>query len=83
MVPRYEDGEIVFVDTTKTPRRGDYVVVQVHAGDDGEAPLAYVKRFIRHNSSELVLSQFNPEKELTFPHNRVATVHVIVMAGQT
>jgi phage repressor protein C with HTH and peptisase S24 domain len=83
MWPRYEDGEIVFVDTTKTPRKGDYVVVQVHTGQDDEAPWAYVKRFLRHNSSELVLSQFNPEKELTFPHDQVVSVHVIVMAGQT
>lgn len=78
MSPRYEDGEIVYVDTTQTPRRGDYVVVQIDAGVEGDAPWGYVKRFVRHNSDELVLAQFNPEKEMTFPHRQVVSVHVIV-----
>lgn len=81
MEPRYDDGEVVFVDPTRTPRRNDYVVVQVMNADDPSNPWAYVKRFVRHNSQELVLSQFNPQKELTFPHEHVVTVHVVVMGG--
>lgn len=81
MEPRYEDGEVVFVDPTRTPRRDDYVVVQVLNDDDPTTPWAYVKRFVRHNNRELVLNQFNPQKELVFPHGQVVSVHVVVMAG--
>jgi len=80
MTPRYYDGEVVFVDPSKTPRRGDFVVVQIQMAD-GEAPWGYIKQFVRHNSKELVLTQFNPEKEIVFPHAKVGTVHVIVMGG--
>ena len=46
-----------------------------------EVPLAYVKRFIRWNSEELVLEQFNPAKELRFAAADVVTVHYIALAG--
>lgn len=80
MEPRYYDGETVYVDPTKRPMRGKFVVAQI-LSKEGEPPLAYIKRFIRHNAEELVLSQFNPVKELTFPSGRVVSVHVIVMGG--
>lgn len=82
MLPRYEEGEVVFVDPTRTPKRNDYVVVQIQAGDD-PTPWAYVKRFVRHNNRELVLHQFNPDKDLVFEHERVVSVHVVVMAGMS
>lgn len=80
MTPRYYDGEVVFVDPSRTPRKDDFVVVQVQDDENAE-PWAYVKQFVRHNRSELVLSQFNPSKEMVFPHNQVVSVHVVVMAG--
>lgn len=80
MLPRYEDGEIAFVDPTRRVRKGDYVVAQIHS-DDSDVPQAYVKRFIRHNEEELVLDQFNPPKELGFDHERVVSVHYIALAG--
>lgn len=80
MEPRYFDGEIAFVDPYRRVRRGDFVVAQIRLEEHGP-PLAYVKRFVRHNNDELVLEQFNPAKELRFPHATVESVHVVVMAG--
>ncbi|WP_081158278.1 S24 family peptidase [Ensifer aridi] len=80
MSPRYEDGEICFVDPTRPVRRGDYVIAQIRLEEDG-APLAYVKRFVRHNTSELVLEQFNPPKVLRFDAHTVHSVHYIALAG--
>ena len=80
MRPRYFDGEVVFVDPSRMPRRDDFVVVQVQTDEHSE-PWAYVKQFVRHNSRELVLSQFNPPKEMVFDHAHVISVHVVVMAG--
>lgn len=81
MEPRYYDGETVFIDPTRRVHRGDFVVAQVQLEENGPL-LAYVKRFVRHNANELVLSQFNPAKELRFPHKCVVSVHFIVMGGQ-
>lgn len=80
MEPRYYDGETVYVDPTKRPLRGMFVVAQI-LSKEGDPPYAFIKRFVRHNADELVLSQFNPEKELVFPSDRVVSVHVIVMGG--
>lgn len=80
MSPRYEDGEICFVDPTRRVKSGDYVIAQIQKEENGPI-LAFVKKFTRHNSSGLVLSQFNPERELHFPHEWVVSVHYIALAG--
>jgi phage repressor protein C with HTH and peptisase S24 domain len=80
MAPRYEDGEICYIDPSRRVKKGDYVIAQVRFEEHG-APLAYVKKFVRHNSIELVLEQFNPPKELRFPASNVASVHYIALAG--
>ena len=80
MSPRYEDGEICFVDPRRRVKKGDYVIAQIGHEEHG-APLAYVKKFVRHNSIELVLEQFNPPKELRFPASNVVSVHFIALAG--
>lgn len=80
MEPRYEDGEICFVDPRRRVKKGDYVIAQIRHEEHGP-PLAYVKRFVRQNSIELVLEQFNPAKELRFAGNTVHSVHFIALAG--
>ncbi|MEI3803134.1 helix-turn-helix transcriptional regulator [Agrobacterium sp. CCNWLW32] len=80
MSPRYEDGEVCFVDPVRRVKKGDYVIAQIRTEEHGPI-LAYVKKFIRHNAQELVLEQFNPPKLLTFPANQVHSVHYIALAG--
>jgi phage repressor protein C with HTH and peptisase S24 domain len=80
MSPRYEDGEVCFVDPERRVRKGDYVIAQIRL-EEGGALLAYVKKFVRHNSSELVLEQFNPQKVLRFEARTVHSVHYIALAG--
>lgn len=80
MEPRYFDGEVVFVNPRKRIVKGDFVIAQIKIEEDGP-PLAFVKRFIRHNAVELVLEQYNPPKEIRFPHDQVESVHFITMGG--
>jgi len=80
MYPRYEDGEIAFIDPTRRVKRGDYVVAQILM-DEFSPPHAYVKKFVRHNEQELVLEQFNPARELRFNHKQVVSVHFVALAG--
>lgn len=80
MEPRYFDGEVVFVNPHKRVVKGDFVIAQVRVEEHGP-PLAFVKRFVRHNAVELVLEQYNPAKEIRFPHELVESVHFITMGG--
>ena len=82
MSPRYEDGEIVYIDTVRRVKKGDYVVAQIMMKEEDSFPTAFIKRFIRHNEKELVLTQLNPAKELVFPHQHVLSVHYIALAGE-
>ena len=82
MSPRYEDGEIVYIDTVRRVKKGDYVVAKIMMQEEDSFPTAFIKRFIRHNEKELVLTQLNPAKELVFPHQRVVSVHYIALAGE-
>jgi phage repressor protein C with HTH and peptisase S24 domain len=80
MFPRYEDGEVAFIDPRRRVRKGDYVVVQIQLEENGPL-LAYVKKFVKHNAEEIVLEQFNPPMQLKFPGNSVVSVHFIALAG--
>lgn len=80
MYPRYEDGELAFVDPTRRVKKGDYVVAQIIV-DEAVPPHAFIKKFVRHNAQELILEQFNPRKELSFSHTQVVSVHFIALAG--
>lgn len=80
MEPRYFDGEVVFVNPHRRVVKGDFVIAQIKVAEDGP-PLAFVKRFVRHNAVELVLQQYNPPKEIRFPHELVESVHFITMGG--
>ena len=82
MSPRYEDGEIVYIDTVRRVKKGDYVVAKIMMQEEDGFPTAFIKRFIRHNEKELVLTQLNPAKELVFPHQHVLSVHYIALAGE-
>jgi SOS-response transcriptional repressor LexA len=85
MLPRYEPGEVVFVNPNRPVRPGDYVVAQIQDGPNAEIS-AYVKKFISKSSKELVLEQLNPPKEqdklMRFPARHVKAVHRILRSGE-
>lgn len=81
MVPRYEDGETIFVNPRRRPVRNDYVIVQIQKEENGPL-LAMIKRLVRWTQNEIILEQFNPPKELRFPGHEVATVHYVLKSGE-
>jgi SOS-response transcriptional repressor LexA len=82
MSPRFEAGWLLHVNPTRPVRRGDNVVVQLQADDPDDAPLAYVKMFEARTPSLLIVVQFNPRMELSWPIDRVVSVHRIVGIGE-
>ncbi len=81
MSPRYEPGDMIFVDPERDVRAGDDVVVEV-AGKNSEPEGCYIKRLIRRTSQKLVLKQFNPNRELIFKTEKVLAVHRILSAAE-
>jgi len=81
MEPRYFAGEAVFVNPRLPVRVGDFVVAQI-AADEGEPPLAYVKRYVGQNEKSIRFEQLNPPKKLAFAADRIVSIHRIVMSGE-
>ncbi|MDX5592544.1 MULTISPECIES: LexA family transcriptional regulator [Stappiaceae] len=75
MVPRFDEGEAVFVNPRRPAMVGSYVVVQIQEGEDIHF---YVKRYEGREDGHRVFSQLNPQKQIKFHESRVQAVHRIV-----
>ncbi|RSU58732.1 hypothetical protein BRX36_20090 [Sphingomonas sp. S-NIH.Pt1_0416] len=81
MSPRYEPGELGYVDPNRPPQLNDYVVVQLRKPDgvDGERVYTVIaKRLKRQTSAHYELEQFNPPLTFQVPREHVAHIHRII-----
>jgi phage repressor protein C with HTH and peptisase S24 domain/DNA-binding XRE family transcriptional regulator len=80
MVPRFEEGELVYVNPHRRPRLGEYVVIELqpnHADRDSPGD-AFIKKLKRITPSKVVLEQFNPPKEIEFRGDTVKVMHRVI-----
>lgn len=72
MEPRYFSGDIVYVHPKKAIRRGRHVLIETtcHNG--------FIKRFEKWTDDNLVLHQYNPDKEMILPRSDVLRVMLVV-----
>lgn len=77
MEPKFEIGEIIYVDPKRLPSIGDYVVVQLR-DDNDDVICAMVKRLARRNATTIELEQFNPQQRFSIKMSQVAEVHRVV-----
>ena len=73
MHPAYESGALVYVSPDKPARAGDYVIVQIRT-PNGEIE-ALFKRLKRQDDKVLVLTQYNPPKDIKLAQGEVLAVH--------
>lgn len=73
MEPKFQAGDLLFVNPNLPPVRGCFVVVEMGAHE------AYVKQFIRQSDDFLVLREFNPEsREFAVPSAAVKAIYRVV-----
>jgi phage repressor protein C with HTH and peptisase S24 domain len=80
MLERYQHGEVVYVHPYVPVRKNDDCVIQISSGE-GQPPIGYIKRFVSYDEKTLKVRQLNPPKVMTFPRDKVISVHRIVMGG--
>ncbi len=81
MSPRWEDGELVFVDPRRPAMIGDDVVLFLRDRDgyDGEAlTCCLIKRIVKRTAVFVRLQQFSPAGEFDVPVERVARIHRVI-----
>jgi len=78
MHPRYKDGACLYIDPHRKPSVDDEALIELHPEEDGENGRGYIKTIVRRTPTQLVVSQFNPPKEITFDAKRVKTLHRVI-----
>lgn len=81
MVPEHNPGDLRFAHTTKQPRTGDSVIVQVrnHEHDRTEA---FIGHFRKKTSTELFLGKLNPEATVQIKLEYVIAIHKVLTINE-
>lgn len=82
MVPRYNPGELIYVHPRRPVSPGGYGVFQIRV-DGQTTPRALIKQLSRRTTHTIVLTQFNPKKELEIKASTLIAMHRIVGSGET
>lgn len=81
MEPRFEPGELSYVDPRRPPTAGNYVVVQLRRPDEVEGELVHMvlaKRLVRTSGKFVELQQFNPPVTFRIERERIKHIHRIL-----
>jgi phage repressor protein C with HTH and peptisase S24 domain len=80
MEPRFQSGDLIFLEKKRPPQVNDYVVVELQP-DEGGVQAAYVKRLLGITPTKLKLEQYNPpgvveiDRTIVLQIIRVMTTH--------
>jgi phage repressor protein C with HTH and peptisase S24 domain len=77
MHPWRDDGDLVYIDTVKSPKEGDYVLVEC-AGKPGEPGAAYLKKLLTRTRTLIRLAQFNPARKIEIPLALVIHIYRVI-----
>lgn len=78
MVPRFDEGDLVFVHPGRPPVVGSDVLVELQGPDGSHGP-CFIKRLVKRTGSSIVLEQFNPpRRDITFRLEEVRALYRIL-----
>ena len=78
MYPAWRENATVFVDRNRKPAIGDDVIIELYPEVDGEAGKAYFKRLVARTPTKYVVEQFNPQKRIDIPLEKIKDVYRVV-----
>lgn len=82
MSPRYEPGDLVFLNPARPPRAGDYVVLEMFAEEPDQPGQAYIKRLRSVTPTAYIAEQFNPPAQIEYPIARVRQIIRIIPTAE-
>lgn len=59
MAPKFEPGDLIYIDPLRFPQKNDYVVVEIKEGPESPQR-ALLRRLVSRSMTEIRLEQFNP-----------------------
>ena len=82
MHPRFDSGDLLFVDPVKKPVAGRDVVIQMRPKNEGDDIRAFVKQIVAINSEVVEVKQFHPEKTWPIKRREILHIHVILRTNE-
>lgn len=79
MAPWRQPGDLVYVDPSRPPKPGDYVLVECQPTRQGEPGDAYLKKLVALTPTKLILEQHNPKNDhLEVMRSRVLHLYRVI-----
>lgn len=86
MSPRFEAGDLVFVNPSRPPTPGCDVVVEMAPSLGETAGACYIKRLLRRTADKVVLRQFNPppgvKQDFEIDRQEIKNLWRVLTAGE-
>lgn len=76
MLPKYEAGQALYIHPHRSPRVGNFVVIEL------EDHRAFVKQLVKREATSITVRQFNPDRTFEIPLNQVINLHRIVSSDE-
>lgn len=81
MTPEHNPGDLRFIHTTRPPRVGDSVAVQVQSSPEGDVE-GYIGHFVRKTPTSLIIGKLNPRAEVAIKLDYVKAVHKVLTVNE-
>ncbi|MEC9346094.1 MAG: S24 family peptidase [Pseudomonadota bacterium] len=83
MLPKYANGELIFVSSRRPPRIDDFVVVQSAPDPHDGTKTAWLKQLVRRDRNTVTLREFHPTvREFTLRASEFSTVHRVFTTNE-
>jgi len=72
MVPKYKNGDLVYVHPAKAISKQRYVLIETteHKG--------FIKQFVGWQDEHLIIQQYNPEQEIKIPREKILRLMLVI-----
>jgi len=80
MEPRYYPGELIYVDPTRPPNPGDFVLVAVREPQFA-SPIGYLRRFLGGDAEQVRIATLNPKRTQRIARKAVVSLNTVVGSG--
>ncbi len=82
MTPRYDPGDLLYVNPHLPVRPGADVIVELH-GRNGDPGACFVKRFLRRARGRVLLAQFNPRRDdIKIAEDRIKRIYRVLSTAE-
>jgi phage repressor protein C with HTH and peptisase S24 domain len=83
MSPRYEPGELIYINPDRPANVGDDVVIEMLPTEDGQSGACYLKRLEKRAGTKLICRQFNPARDdLAYDTAAIKRIYRVIPASE-